>query len=61
MVIGGWLSLLAACVHVDLGHRRAAAANRGTARQLGHHADHGELEAWAVAVQAWQALLEGGK
>jgi hypothetical protein len=33
MVIGGWLSLLAACVHVDLGHRRGAAANRGTAGQ----------------------------
>jgi hypothetical protein len=58
MVIGGWLSLLAACVHVDLGHRRGAAASRGTAGQLGHHAGHSELEAWAFEVQAWQAFLD---
>jgi len=59
MVIGGWLSLLAVCVHVDLGHRRGAAANRGTARQLGRHTEHSELEAWTFEVQAWQALLDG--
>jgi transcriptional regulator with XRE-family HTH domain len=59
MVIGGWLSLLAACVHVDLGQRRAAVASRGTARQLGRHAEHSELEAWAFEVQAWQGLLDG--
>ena len=58
MVLGGWLSLLGACVAVDLNYRQAALANRETARQLARHADHSELEAWAFEIQAWQALLD---
>src|SRR5437870_2628332 len=59
MVLGGWVSLLAACVHVDLGQREAASTNRLAAHELGTHAEHGELIAWAFEVGAWQALLDG--
>ncbi len=59
MVLGGWVSLLAACVHVDLGQREAANASRLTAHQLGTHAEHSELTAWAFEIAAWQALLDG--
>jgi transcriptional regulator with XRE-family HTH domain len=59
LVTGGWLSLIAAVIYEDLGQRRAAAASRQTARQLGSHAEHHELMAWSFEIQAWQALLDG--
>ncbi|MGH8884559.1 MAG: hypothetical protein ACRDYX_05170 [Egibacteraceae bacterium] len=59
LVTGGWLSLIAAVVYEDLGQRRAAAASRETAYQLGRHTEYNELMAWSFEIQAWQALLDG--
>jgi transcriptional regulator with XRE-family HTH domain len=59
MVLGGWVSLLAACVHVDLGQREAAYASRLTAQRIGVQTESGELAAWAFEIGAWQALLDG--
>lgn len=41
MVLGGWVSLLAACAHVDLGQREAAYASRLTAQRIGTEAKQG--------------------
>lgn len=59
IVTAGLLSLLAACVHEDLGQRRASELCRETARRLGVHAGHAELVAWAYEIAAWQAILDG--
>lgn len=59
MVLGGWLSLLAACLHVDLGQRRACMAACEDAQSLARETEHPELAAWAFEVRAWQALLRG--
>src|SRR5258708_6778414 len=59
MVLGGWVSLLAACVHVDLGQREAAYASRLTAQRIGTQTENGELTAWAFEIGAWQALVDG--
>jgi transcriptional regulator with XRE-family HTH domain len=59
IVAGGTLSLLAACVHEDLGQRRAAELSGKTAQRAGMHTGHGELIAWAFEIRAWQALLDG--
>lgn len=58
LVAGGWLSLLAATLHVDLGDRPAAAAARATAASLGRETDDPELRAWAVEIAAWTALID---
>lgn len=58
LVAGGWLSLLAATVHVDLGHRLAARIARDTATSLGREAGETELVAWAVECAAWEALVD---
>ncbi|GLZ14140.1 hypothetical protein Acsp04_43750 [Actinomadura sp. NBRC 104425] len=59
IVVGGWLSLLAATCDVDLDRRPAAAARLRTAAQLGEHAEHPEIIAWTLETQAWQALTDG--
>lgn len=58
MAFAGWLSLLTAIVDVDLHRRRAAAANLDAARTIGHELDHVELLAWAIEIEAWQALTD---
>jgi len=58
MVAGGWLSLLAATVHVDLGHRLAARIARDTATSLGREAAEPELVAWAIECAAWEAIVD---
>ncbi|MGH3748394.1 MAG: helix-turn-helix domain-containing protein [Micromonosporaceae bacterium] len=59
IVAGGWLSLLAATLHIDL-HQRAAAASRlGVARQMARHGEQPEIEAWCLETAAWDALTEG--
>ncbi len=57
MVTAGWLSLLAACLHVDLGQHAAARANRRAAHDLGVDAGDRQIVAWGLEVRAWQALL----
>ncbi|TDD79441.1 transcriptional regulator [Actinomadura rubrisoli] len=59
VVVGGWLSLIAATCDVDLGRRSAAAARLRTAAQLADHAGHPEILAWTLETRAWQALTEG--
>ncbi|MGH3328421.1 MAG: transcriptional regulator [Streptomycetales bacterium] len=58
LIIAGWIMLLESCLHVDLGQRRAADPARRAARQLGLHAEHGEIAAWADEIGAWQALVD---
>jgi len=58
MAFAGWLSLLTAIVNVDLHRRRAAAANLDAARTIGQELDHPELLAWAIEIEAWQALTD---
>ena len=58
LVAGGWLSLLASTVHVDLGHRHAARLARDTAAALGREADEPELAAWAAEIATWEAIVE---
>jgi transcriptional regulator with XRE-family HTH domain len=58
LLAGGWLSLLAATVHVDLGHRVAARIARDTATALGRETGEAELIAWAVEGAAWEAVVD---
>lgn len=59
IVAAGWLSLLAATLHVDLHQRPAAAARLRVARHLARHAEHSEIQAWCLETAAWDALTEG--
>ncbi|GAA2636806.1 helix-turn-helix transcriptional regulator [Actinomadura fulvescens] len=59
VVVGGWLSLLAATCDVDLGRRPAAAARLRTAAQLARHVGHPEILAWTLETQAWQHITDG--
>ncbi|MFI0451882.1 helix-turn-helix domain-containing protein [Actinomadura sp. 6N118] len=58
MVVGGWLSLLAATCDVDLGRPPAAAARLRTAAAMAKHADHPEILAWCLETEAWQAVTD---
>jgi hypothetical protein len=59
LVVGGWLSLLAATVHIDLLQPSAAAATLRTADGLAGEAGHDEIRAWCLETRAWQALTDG--
>jgi hypothetical protein len=59
LVAGGWLSLLAATVDIDLHKRVAAEARLATALSLAQHTDHREIAAWVLETRAWDALTEG--
>ncbi|MFC7304451.1 hypothetical protein ACFQVC_09535 [Streptomyces monticola] len=59
LVIGGWLSLLAATLHVDLKEGGAAGARLRTAALLAQHAGHAEIQAWTYETEAWRALTAG--
>jgi transcriptional regulator with XRE-family HTH domain len=59
VVVGSWLSLLAATVHVDLNQRAAATARLRTAASLAQHAGHDEIRAWCFETEAWRVLTEG--
>jgi transcriptional regulator with XRE-family HTH domain len=58
LVVGGWLSLLAATLYVDLAKKRSARAMRDTAFSLGGHAEQPELQAWAYEIDGWSALVD---
>lgn len=58
MVAGGWLALLAATLHVDLGYRRHAGTARAVASTLDRETEHGEIGAWAVEIDTWAALVD---
>ncbi len=57
LVAGGWLALLAATLHVDLGNAHHSATGRAVALSLGRETGHRELSAWAVEIEAWDALV----
>ena len=59
LVTGGWLSLLAATLHIDLRDRTAADAHLATAEQMARHAGHREILAWCLETRAWDVLTEG--
>ncbi|MGW7517595.1 helix-turn-helix domain-containing protein [Streptomyces sp. NPDC054796] len=59
LVIGGWLSLLAGTLHVDLQEGAAATSRLRTAALLAQHADHSEIYAWTYETRAWTALTAG--
>jgi transcriptional regulator with XRE-family HTH domain len=59
LVVGGWLSLLRATLHVDLQHRAAAAAHLETAAAFAEQAGHPEIAAWCLETEAWDHLTRG--
>lgn len=59
LVVGGWLSLLGATVHIDLMENDAATARLRTASTLAREANHPEIEAWCQETEAWRVLTDG--
>jgi len=59
LVVGGWLSLLAATLHIDLKQHRSAQARLATAAALAKQTGHAELYAWCFETQAWSVLTDG--
>ncbi|MET8689703.1 helix-turn-helix domain-containing protein [Streptomyces sp. NPDC004732] len=59
LVIGGWLSLLGATLHVDLKQGAAATSRLRTAALLARHAEHPEILGWVFETKAWTALTAG--
>jgi tetratricopeptide (TPR) repeat protein len=59
LVVGGWLSLLAATTLIDLHRDQSAAAHLRTAAQLAREAGHAEIAAWCLETEAWQVLTAG--
>jgi transcriptional regulator with XRE-family HTH domain len=59
LVIGGWLSLLAATLHIDLRQRDTAMSWLQTAEQMATHAGHAEIAAWCYETRAWDVLTAG--
>lgn len=58
LVAGGWLALLGATLHVDLGDRIGAVGARTAASSLGRETDHREIAAWVAEIAAWTALTD---
>jgi hypothetical protein len=59
LVVGGWLSLLAATTLIDLHRDHAASAHLRTAAQLARETGYAEIAAWCLETQAWQVLTTG--
>ncbi|MCI2421907.1 hypothetical protein MOQ72_31175 [Saccharopolyspora sp. K220] len=59
VVVSGWLSLLAATVHIDLNQHHQATAWLRAADHLAKHADHPEIRAWCYETEAWRTLTQG--
>lgn len=59
LVAGGWLSLLAATLHVDLQQQAPSMARLRTADSLAREADHDEIRAWCLETEAWRLLTLG--
>lgn len=59
LVVGGWLSLLRATLHVDLRQGNAATAYLGAAAELAGQTGHAEIAAWCLETRAWQVLTAG--
>jgi hypothetical protein len=59
LVVGSWLSLVGATVHIDLKQYAAASTRLTTAASLARHAGHEEIRAWCYETEAWRLLTEG--
>ncbi len=59
LVVGGWLALLRATLHIDLRQAAAADAYLATAGHLADQAAHAEIGAWCLETRAWEALTGG--
>jgi transcriptional regulator with XRE-family HTH domain len=59
LAAGGWLSLLAATLDIDLKHHRASRVHLRTAQILALQAGHREMHAWCFETKAWSVLTEG--
>lgn len=59
LVVGGWLSLLGATLHIDLEQEHAATARLRAAVSLARQAEHPEIEAWCYETDAWRVLTDG--
>jgi transcriptional regulator with XRE-family HTH domain len=59
LVVGGWLSVLGATLHIDLKQDHAATARLQTAATLAQQAEHPEIEAWCYETDAWRVLTDG--
>jgi tetratricopeptide (TPR) repeat protein len=59
LVVGGWLALLRATLHIDLRQAAAADAYLQTATELAEQAEHREIAAWCLETQAWDVLTNG--
>lgn len=59
LVVGGWLSLLGATLHIDLKQGHAATARLQAAATLALQAEHREIQAWCFETDAWRVLTDG--
>ncbi|MGW3649369.1 helix-turn-helix domain-containing protein [Streptomyces sp. NPDC000878] len=59
LVLGGWLSVLAATVHIDLMQDDEATARLETAATLAREAGYPDIEAWCYETEAWRVLTDG--
>lgn len=59
IVVGAWLALLRATLHIDLRQGAAAGAYLRTAEQMADLAGHTEVSAWVLETRAWDALTAG--
>ncbi|UIX31256.1 helix-turn-helix domain-containing protein [Streptomyces sp. GQFP] len=59
LILGGWLSLLGATVHIDLMQDDAATARLETAATLAREAGFPDIEAWCYETEAWRVLTDG--
>jgi transcriptional regulator with XRE-family HTH domain len=59
LVVGGWLSLLRATLHIDLRQAGAADAYLRAAAQLAEQTGHREIAAWCLETRAWEVLTAG--
>jgi DNA-binding XRE family transcriptional regulator/tetratricopeptide (TPR) repeat protein len=59
LIVGGWLSLIAATLYIDLENRPAANSWLATAASLAKQAAQSEIYAWRYETEAWQALNDG--
>jgi transcriptional regulator with XRE-family HTH domain len=59
LVVGAWLSVLRATLHIDLGHEVPASAALNTSTALARQAGHDEIHAWCLETAAWRALTAG--
>ncbi|MFM9446854.1 helix-turn-helix transcriptional regulator [Streptomyces acidiscabies] len=59
LLVGGWLSLFAATLHIDLKDDAGAVARLQTAVTLSREAEYPEIEAWCFETDAWRVLTDG--